>query len=153
VDVEAPFAYSMCSAIRDGDGWHFGADKDATYEVQATATEEASASATLLCRFAQAQATKEHYTVTEDGVSIRIEGDGEIGYALPAFCFDGEVAPRVTFDEHSLTVAYEGWVCKYTTDGSICDLQRAAANRNGHYRVFVATANRTLNVTVEITKA
>ena len=79
--------------------------------------------------------------------------NGEIGYTLPAFCFDGEVSPQITVGEHSLTVSYEGWVCRYTTNGKIEDLKKIAANRNGHYRVFLATAQNALKVKIEIEKA
>ena len=86
-------------------------------------------------------------------MSITVDGDGEIGYTLPAFCFDGEVSAEIVSDDHSLTVYYEGWMCRYTTDGTILDLNSIAANRNGHYRVFVATSQHTLNVKIEIVKA
>ena len=52
-----------------------------------------------------------------------------------------------------LTVSYEGFICRYTTNGKIVDLNKIAANRNGHYRVFIATSQNTLDVKIEITKA
>lgn len=153
VDVEQSFAFSMCSAICENEVWHFGAEEGAKYEVLNTATNEDSASATVLCRFNGDRSVKEHYTVNKTGVSISVEGNGEIGYTLPTFCFDGEVFPEITVEDHSLTVSYENWICRYTTNGKIENLQKTAANRNGHYRVFIATASNTLNVKIEITKA
>lgn len=153
VDVEQSFAFSMCSAIREKDGWHLGTEESATYKVLRSETAKDCASVTLLCKFSDDHVVKEHYTVNEGGVSITLEGDGEIGYTIPAFCFDGEVSPQITVGEHSLTVSYEGWVCRYTTNGKIEDLKKIAANRNGHYRAFHATAQNTLNVKIEITKA
>ena len=38
------------------------------------------------------------------------------------------------------------------TDGKIADAGRIAANGNGRYRVFVATAQSKLNVKIEIIK-
>ena len=152
VDIETPFAFSMCSAIRGKDGWLFGAEKDTKYEVSEYKADKKSASATLLCRFADDRTVREHYTLDENGVSITAEGDGEIGYTLPAFCFDGEVSPEITVGKHSLEVSYDGWVCRYTTNGVICDPDRIATNRNGHYRAFIATSQNTLNVKIEITK-
>ena len=73
-----------------------------------------------------------------------------IGYALPAFCFDGEISPAIAVEEHSLTVSYEGWICRYTTNGTILDLNTVAANRNGHYRAFVVSAQNSLNVKIGI---
>jgi len=152
VDIDSPFAFSMCSAVYEGGSWRLGSDETAKYGIVKSGTNERSASATLLCKFTEDRTVTEHYTVNEHGVSIKIEGDGEIGYTLPAFCFDGERSPTILAGEHSLTVAYEGWVCRYTTNGKIKDLQRTAANRNGHYRAFLATAETQLDVKVDIDK-
>ena len=122
------------------------------YELLETGTDRQSATATLLCHFADAQAVKERYTVSETGVTIRIESNGEIGYTLPAFLFDGEKQTEIVVEEHSLTVSYEDWSCRYTTSGRITDLQKIAANRNGHYRAFLAEGKDMLDLRVEITK-
>ena len=119
-------------------------------QILSTEKQEHAVSAELACRFANGQITKEAYTVSEKGVSVTVLGEGAIGYALPALCFDGEASPIITADEKTMTVAYEGWLCRYTTNGSIQDLNRTAANRNGHYRGFLATAENTLNVKIEI---
>ena len=152
VDLEKPFAFSMCSAICEKDGWGFGAEESAKYELLNAITDKDSALATIQCEFNDDCVIKEHYEVNENGVSITVEGDGEIGYAFPAFCFDGEVSPEITVEEHSLTVSYEGWMCRYTTNGTILDLNVTAANRNGHYRAFVAKSENSLDLRVDIRK-
>ena len=153
VDIERPFAFSMCSAIHENDGWRFGVEESAKYELLNATTDKDSALATIQCEFNDDCVVKEHYEVNENGVSITVEGDGEIGYTLPAFCFDGEKHTDIAMDRDSLTVSYDGWICRYTTNGVIFDLNRIAANRNGHYHTFLATAQHTLNVKIEITKA
>jgi len=153
VDVQSPIAFSMCSAIRENDGWRFGAEESAKHEVINTATDEDSASATVLCKLSDNKTVREHYSVNENGVSITVHGEGEIGYSLPAFCFDGEVSPTITVGDNTLTVSYDGWICRYTVSGVISDLNMIAANRNGHYRAFIATAENDLNIKIEITKA
>ena len=153
VDTEESLPFSLCSAIRDMDGWRFGSMESATYEILHYSTDKNNASLTLLCNYSDHRFIKEHYTVNRNGVSITVDGDGEIGYTLPAFCFDGEVSAEIVSDDHSLTVYYEGWMCRYTTDGTILDLNSIAVNRNGHYRVFVATSRHTLHVKIEIVKA
>ena len=152
VDIEKPFAFSMCAAILENDGWRFGAEESAKYELLNAITDKDSALATIQCEFNDDCVIKEHYEVNENGVSITVEGDGEIGYAFPAFCFDGEVSPEITVEEHSLTVSYEGWMCRYTTNGTILDLNVTAANRNGHYRAFVAKSENSLDLRVDIRK-
>ena len=123
------------------------------HEVVNTVANGDSASATLLCKFEDNRVVKEHYGVNGNGVSITVEGDGELGYTLPAFCFDGEASPEITVGEHSLAISYDGWVCRYTTNGRVIDLDGTAANRNGHYRAFIAAAQGTLIVKIEITRA
>ena len=153
VDTKEPFAFSMCSAVFENDGWRFGSDEGTKYEVINAEANGESASATISCKFADGKTVREGYTVSKDGVSVCVDGDGRIGYTLPAFCFDGETTPSITVGENELTVEYEGWICRYTTDGVISDMKKTAANRNGHYRTFIATSQNTVNIKIQITKA
>ena len=152
VDID-PMAFSACSAIKTNAGWCFGAEPETRYEVVKTSVEAASASATLLCRFASGASLTEHYTASANGIGITIEGEGEIGFTLPALCFDGENAPRIEADMHRLCVHYEGWVCRYTTNGKVLNTGKIAANRNGHYRVYLASGYGKVDVQIEIFKA
>ena len=150
VDIAEPFAFSLCSAVKEKDEWLLGADLQSTYEALSCGTTENMAKSELLCHFANGRQVKETYSVEENGVSIMLHGDGEIGFALPAFAFDGETHTEICADEHSLTVAYDSWLCKYTTDGEIISLNKTAANRNGHYYAFLATAEKELSVKIEL---
>ena len=152
VDIDTPFAFSLCSAVRAEDGWRLGAEEAATYEVLESKITRNAALATLCCAFDDGRIIKEHYRVSKRGVSVTVKGEGVIGYALPEFCFDGEKSPSLSVEKQSLTVAYEGWICRYTTNGKILDLDRIAANRNGHYRALAATAKNRLTVKIEIVK-
>jgi len=152
VDVEKTTAFSLCSAVCENGAWLLGAEKESVYEVLDCNTAGQSASAKLKCRFADGRTAEEWYEVSESGVTITVKGDGEIGFALPVFDFDGEKHTEISADAHSLTVRYEGWLCRYTTDGIIQDLNRTVANRNGHYRACLATAQNTLAVEIEIIK-
>lgn len=152
VDIEKPFAFSLSSAIRTDEGWRFGAEDVARYEVRSSCAYKDSASATLVCGFIDGRFIREDYAVSEAGVRITLSGEGEIGYTLPALCFDGECYPEIVSDEHSLSVCYSGWRCVYKTSGRIINTNKTAANRNGHYKAFVATARDYLWVTVEIVK-
>ena len=152
IDLEDPFAFSLCSAVPTEDGWRFGAEEGTKYEVLETATGVDCAWATLNCRFADGRSVLEKYNVNKDGVSIAIASEGRIGFALPAFSFDGETAPNIVAEENTLTVSYQGWICRYTTNGTVVDLGKTAANRNGHYRAFMATGEDTLNITITITE-
>ena len=129
-----------------------GAEEACHYEVVEQKTEEESASAKLLCHFANGKTVAESYTVNASGAAVAIAGEGEVGFSLPAFVFDGEKEITVSVDAHTLAVSYEGWVCRYTTDGTIQNLGWIAANQNGHYRSYLATAQNELRVQIQIEK-
>ena len=152
VDIEEPFAFSACSVIKRDKNLIFGAEETCKYEVISPAEEREIASAVLSCRFPDGTELTEKYSVSDKGVDIAIEGNEEIGYALPALCFDGETRPYINCTKNTLTISYEGYTCRYTTNGKITDLGRITANRNGHYRAFVASADKNLSVKIEIVK-
>jgi hypothetical protein len=152
VDIKPNHALSLCAAIRKDGEWHFGADPSACYETLEYRVDVDAASASLSCSFATGEKVTESYTVDQNGVCVVLEGEGEIGFALPAFCFDGEKEAEIRLDGNALTVLYEGWSCRYTANGEILDTGLVSANRNGHYRAFVAVAEKKLNVHIEILK-
>ena len=115
-------------------------------------TQIATAHAEISCRFSEDQRVNVLYIVDESGVTIEC-GKDERAYLLPAFCFDGEAHTEITVTESTLTVAYAGWLCRYTVSGRIEDTDKLACNRNGHYRVFLATAKEHLKIRVEILKS
>lgn len=99
--------------------------------------------------FIDMQLASQFKRIDEDGLYM----DGrEIGFTLPAFYFDGEVYTEIAVSESSLTVSYEGWQCRYTTDGKITDLEKTAKNRNGYYKAFLASAKSRLYIKIEIIK-
>lgn len=153
VDIETPFGCSLCAGVRENGEWKFAADGASTYEEINLTKDAVSASVSMQCRFADGQSVREQYTVSETGVQIEISGEGSVAYMLPAFAFDGETHSAISQDAHTLTVSYEGWICRYSTDGEITDLEKTAANRNGHYRVFAAFSEKNLRVQIEIVRA
>ena len=111
---------------------------------------DGGANASIITHFASGTDILAEYTVSGDGVDIRVSGEGEVFYMLPAFFFDGESYTDIEAGDVSLGINYRGWVCRYETDGKIIDLGRMAANRNGHYKVFSASGDKTLNIKIEI---
>ena len=145
------FAFSLCSALKENNEYKFAAD-GCKYTVLNTAEKAESAEASLLCAFDNGISVNEFYSVSSDGVSIYLECDGEIGFALPAFYFDGEEYTEISESKNSLTVTYGGWQCRYTTDGEIIILNKTAKNRNGYYKAYLASAKSRLNIKIQIIK-
>ncbi len=152
VDIEKPFGCSLCSGVWTDGEWKFAADGGVSYEEIDLTKDDAAAAASMLCRFADGQSVRESYTVGENGVQIDVTGEGTLAYMLPAFFFDGEAHPEIRLDGRTLRIFYDGWLCRYCTDGEITDLGKIAANRNGHYRAFAAVAEKNLRVRIEITR-
>lgn len=150
VNIDEPFAFSLAPGILGDEKWEFATTSDTKYEIVDSSSDDDSAYATLCSHFAWGTDVTAKYTVNSDGVKIQVTGDGDVAYTLPAFYFDGEVHPEIVATENSLSVSYNGWVCRYTTDGTICDAQKIAANRNGNYKMYFATAKKELNVSIEI---
>ncbi len=151
LDIAEKMAFSACAAIPYNGEWKFAAD-DAAMQVVNAEEREKQAVAALNTTFAAGECVIEQYAVDERGVSVLLEHDGEIGFALPAFAFDGEKYTEITLKKQSLTVRYEGWLCRYETDGEIICLDKKAANRNGHYDVYLAKSKDKLNVQICIEK-
>lgn len=150
VDQIDAMPLSLCTGIPDGNSLRFATDADAKYEILECTNTEADSQAVVRCHFDSGEDHVLRYTVSDRGIHIRASGKGTIAHALPAFDFDGSTHTVITHDTQSLSIVYQGWVCRYTTNGEIEDLDRIACNRNGHYRVFCATATDELTVCIEL---
>jgi glutamate synthase domain-containing protein 3 len=71
---------------------------------------------------------------------------------LPAFSFDGEEHTDIRVSEQQLEIRYQGFLCRYTTNGKIIDLGEVGYNRNGHYRGFAAIGNKEIEIKIEFEK-
>ena len=150
LDLKNPFPFAMCSAIETDGEYRLGSECASKYEVTDTFADESSAGATLVWYFDGGKTVTEKYLVNGEGVSVSLLGEGRIAYAFPAFFFDGETHPEIAVNENTLSVSYEGSTCLYTTDGKIIDFDKTVGNRNGHYKVFLATAENSLDFKIEI---
>ena len=152
IDHEPDTALSLSSAVFLNGEWRFGASPDASFELLEHGTRDGVAYAELICRLPGGAVQTEAYEVDASGVSVTLsrKGLGEVAYSLPVLTFDGEKSPVCTAEEQALTVSYQGWKCRYRTNGEICDTGLVACNRNGHYRAFVARSQKPLTLKIEI---
>lgn len=149
VDIPEPKAFSLSSAAMGDKGeWILGFDKP--LELKELKTDSDSAFASFDHSLSEGLSIFEGYRVNREGVTIKIRGKGKIGYTLPALSFDGERESEISADESTLSVIYCGRTVRYTTDGSISELGGLCANRNGHYRRFIAKGEDSLWVRIEI---
>lgn len=152
VDREDLFDCSLCPGIKQNGKWSYGCEEGVSCEALELSHTDAEAHALLQYDFLGEGVVKVDYDVDESGVLISVHGEKELAHLLPAFCFDGTDHPEITYDSNTLTVEYQGWICRYTTNGKICDLGKIACNRNGHYRIFSAVGEKELTVKIQIEK-
>ena len=140
-------AFSICPAIKREGRWITSAD------VKHAVTEQRMSGYCAYCALdcnIVGEAVRAEYTITEKGVDIKVSGEGTVGLMLPAFDFDGENYTEISADANSLSVKYEGYVCRYETDGLVEDIGTTAYNRNGHYRCFAAFGKNMVNVIISV---
>lgn len=154
VDLD-PIPASLCAGRRTADGWQFGCEEGSEYEVLSHHASDTAAAATLACRLRGGAQLRSDYAVSDDGVEITVRGGQEdtVAYMLPAFDFDGAEHTALSHSDTTLTVAYGGYLCRYTVSGKIIDLHRTAACRAGHYRLYAAVGQGSVAVKVEIVPA
>lgn len=88
------------------------------------------------------------------GLEMAVTGSDDLALVLPAFEFDGERKSEVRIAKDGFTVAFDGWICRWETNGEIVDTGKVYGNRNGHYRRLEArsVAKGPLRVTISISK-
>ena len=86
------------------------------------------------------------------GLRMQLRQKGEIAFSVPAFAFDGEKGTTIRCDGKTLEIRYEGWCCRYRTDGHFVDTGQTYANRNGHFRRYDAVGRNRLRLHCRIFK-
>ena len=148
LDTLDPIAIAPGCFINDG--WKFATTVDVKYELSELSADRDFAKCSFKCDFSEGNSLKSEFKATKAGVEIKICGNGGVACMLPAFTFDGENYTKINLYKNTLSVAYGGWVCKYTADGEITETGMNGGNRNGHYRAYMATAKDSLNIKIEI---
>ena len=90
--------------------------------------------------------------LTRRGLKMKLKGPDEQAMTLPAFAFDGETQTRIDCDGHTLTIRFNGWQCRYTTNGSITASGQEYASRNGHFLRYDVSGKKRLTVRAVIEK-
>lgn len=152
IDIEKSNKLSLCPCLKQDGEWMLGTSSKTQYGLRHLENCASHAEAELICTFESGGQVAHSYCVNNDGVSITVRGNGEIGYILPAFAFDGQTSTVITAEQNSLEISYMGWTCRYTTDAQVRELDRLARNRSGHYRTFIAMGSHEINIKIEIVK-
>ncbi len=106
--------------------------KDTVYTLNSKEVTDSFAKVSFDCKNTDGLKIKQTCIVSENGVELKAEGDGEVEILFPVFAFDGENETTRTVSGNSAEVEYKGWKCIYTAVGEITKGD-VYANRNGHY--------------------
>ncbi len=90
----------------------------------------------------------ENVSIRDGSVCIEVLGRGNLRFAIPVFGFDGETHTDIRVRDGDVSVSYAGSTVFYETDGCLTDTGKLYANRNGHYRLFIASAENRLTIKI-----
>ncbi len=150
IDIDEAVNLSLAPGRFSDGRYIFATSPSSKYELSELSENKEKAWAKFKVTLKSGDIIDSSYSVGSDGVRIDLSGKGEIAHLLPAFAFDGQECSEIVSGKNCLEITYEGWTCRYTTDGEIVDAQQTACSRHGHYKVFYAKAANKLSVSVEI---
>ena len=86
------------------------------------------------------------------GLETVLTGADDLALTLPVLSFDGETRVEAKVGARSLAITFNGWTCRWETDGEIVDTGKIYANRNGHYRRYEARGKKRLTAKISISR-
>lgn len=144
--------FSIAPGITENGVTHYALENDVPYTLLSSDDAADAVRAVWRCDFPEGKRVNFTVAVSDTGVTIKADSEGETVLMLPAFSFDGAEHPTVTCAGNELTVAYRGWICRYMADCPIRPTDTTGWNRNGAYDLYRAAGNRHVEVKVTIEK-
>lgn len=148
LDIENSTDFSICAGIKTENGFEYAHDGKTKYTLTSKGVTEHCSYAVFECTREDGSSYTETLTLSDEGAKLTVKGKGKFAITFPAFLYDGKTETSVTQTENSLSVTYNGYTCTYITDGKITDRNIIAANRNGHYKLYIAEGEK--EITLEI---
>lgn len=148
LDIENSTDFSICAGIKTENGFEYAHDGKTKYTLTSKGVTEHCSYAVFECTREDGSSYTETLTLSDEGAKLTVKGKGKLAITFPAFLYDGKTETSVTQTENSLSVTYNGYTCTYITDGKITDRNIIAANRNGHYKLYIAEGEK--EITLEI---
>jgi len=150
LDIENSMNLSVCGGIKKDDEFLYAADESFEYKLVEENETPEYVEVIFECKSGLGVSFVERCRVSDDGVEIEVEGDGEIKILFPVFKFDGKNSTDVNLSEQALEVIYMGHKCLFETDDKIIDENTELANRNGHYMAYSAYGKDKVNLKIKL---
>ena len=144
---------SICCGKLHGDQWEYAFDAGAKNQISSHNASENQSNGEIHHVLPSGESLTTSISVTQNGVTLTVTGEGTVGITLPAFFFDGKEHSNISHTTHKLAVTYKNWICSYETSNTLDELAIICGNRNGQYQVFRAVGNRSVTVHISIEKA
>ena len=141
IDIKNPSGFSICVGIKEKDDFSYTYDESAVYKMIDKKVDEKYVSVKFECVTASGMKIFQTCILSDDGVEISAEGNGEVKILFPVFDFDGANKTNILISEKSIDVSYKKSKCVYSTDGIFEDMNKLYANRNGYYKAMSASGS------------
>jgi hypothetical protein len=153
LDQENPIPLCICwGKIMEGK-WHFSSEEGSIYQLLESRSEKKECFVKWKSILQSGEEAIETCRVRGDGVQLQYQTTGKFYMTLPALFFDGKQETRIEQQEKQLSIQYEGYVCRYeVSEGRIKDSKIVMANRNGHYKLYLAEGTDALECRITIEK-
>lgn len=151
-DIKNPSCFSICGGIKTDDGFVYAYDSRTKYETVEKEITDEFAYVKYECTTQNDVSFDMHCRISDDGVEICAEGNGELEILFPVFDFDGKNNTDITVAEKSITVSYKDWKCIYATENNVVLRNEIYANRNGHYKSAAVWGKNKISLKVKIFK-
>ena len=151
VDTENPSPFALCGGIKTEKGSVNGYNNSVKYTLIGEEVTDSFVRAIFRCEENSIEFTQT-CTVSAEGVEVAVQGEGEALIHFPLFDNDGKNITEKSIDKKYATVTYNGFSCKYETNGIITDEDKIYANRNGHCRAYTAIGKNSVTLKIQIEK-
>jgi hypothetical protein len=151
IDIKNETPLAILPGWKQADGsWAYAYGPD--YAVAQTNSGDGRAAATLSVARKGLPALMWENNLSSAGLETVLTGADDLALTLPVLNFDGETRVEAKVGARSIAITFNGWTCRWETDGEIVDTGKMYANRNGHYQRFEARGKKRLTVKISMTR-
>ena len=152
LDIKNPSPFSICGGIKTDMGFVYAHNQSVHYVITEKEITDKIVSIRFDCKAANGIKFTQKCVVSQTGIDVTVEGDGEVEILVPLFKFDGKNYTQQNVSEQTASVSYKGWKCCYNTDGRFIYTEEVFANRNGHYDGYAVVGKNRVTLKIEINK-
>lgn len=152
IDIDNPSPLSLSGGIKTREGYQYSFDRETKHSLIEKKTTEDFSFVKFECITKSGISFTESFMVSNDGVLITVEGDGDLEVTIPVFVTDGKKQTEITYSDIGISVEYNGYICRYETSDILKKSNKIYANRNGHYERITVSGKDKISLKINIDK-